>query len=142
MNNQHESWKGFKGDVRKNEINVRDFIMNNYVPYDGDDSFLVASTERTRKVWKRLTEINIPVWIRHVIVPGWTDDDLLLKKTADRLARCRCIEKVELLPYHTMGVRKYEQLGMEYRLANTFPLSPERLENARNIFRNAGLRVS
>ncbi len=57
MNNQHESWKGFKGDVWKNEINVRDFIMNNYTPYEGDDSFLVSSTERTRKVWDKLTEM-------------------------------------------------------------------------------------
>ncbi|RNC63412.1 formate C-acetyltransferase [Proteiniphilum sp. X52] len=57
MNNQHESWKGFKGDVWRNEINVRDFIMNNYAPYEGDDSFLVSSTERTRKVWDKLTEM-------------------------------------------------------------------------------------
>ncbi|WP_313381169.1 formate C-acetyltransferase [Proteiniphilum saccharofermentans] len=57
MNNQHESWKGFKGDVWRNEINVRDFIMNNYTPYEGDDSFLVSSTERTRKVWDKLTEM-------------------------------------------------------------------------------------
>lgn len=57
MNNQHESWKGFKGDIWRNEINVRDFIMNNYTPYKGDDSFLVSSTERTRKVWNKLTEM-------------------------------------------------------------------------------------
>lgn len=57
MNNQHESWKGFKGDVWRNEINVRDFVMNNYTPYEGDDSFLVSSTERTRKVWDKLTEM-------------------------------------------------------------------------------------
>lgn len=57
MNNQHESWKGFKGDVWRNEINVRDFVMNNYTPYEGDDSFLVSSTERTRKVWNKLTEM-------------------------------------------------------------------------------------
>lgn len=57
MNNQHESWKGFKGEVWRNEINVRDFIMNNYTPYEGNDSFLVSSTERTRKVWNKLTEM-------------------------------------------------------------------------------------
>ena len=57
MNHQHEAWKGFKGDLWKKEINVRDFIMNNYTPYEGDDSFLVSSTERTRKVWDKLTEM-------------------------------------------------------------------------------------
>lgn len=57
MNHQHEAWKGFKGDLWRKEINVRDFIMNNYTPYEGDDSFLVSSTERTRKVWDKLTEM-------------------------------------------------------------------------------------
>lgn len=89
-----------------------------------------------------LESIKKPVWIRHVIVPGWTDDDRLLQKTAAYLAPYSCIEKVELLPYHSMGVHKYEQLGLEYQLSNTLPLSAERIENARNIFRNEGLRVS
>ena len=57
MNSNNEAWKGFKGDLWRNEINVRDFIMNNYTPYEGDDSFLVSSTERTKKVWNKLTEM-------------------------------------------------------------------------------------
>ncbi|WP_294079184.1 pyruvate formate-lyase-activating protein [Proteiniphilum sp. UBA5384] len=97
--------------------------------------------DNTLKSLNFLEEKNKPTWVRHVIVPGWTDDDLLLKKTADYLSPYRCIEKVELLPYHDMGTRKYEQLGMEYRLKNTLPLSKERLENVRTIFREAGLRV-
>lgn len=57
MDSNNEAWKGFKGDLWRNEINVRDFIMNNYTPYEGDDSFLVSSTERTKKVWNKLTEM-------------------------------------------------------------------------------------
>lgn len=57
MDNNNKAWKGFKGDLWRNEINVRDFIMNNYTPYEGDDSFLVSSTERTKKVWNKLTEM-------------------------------------------------------------------------------------
>lgn len=97
--------------------------------------------DNTLKSLNYLEEINKPTWVRHVIVPGWTDDDFSLKKTADYLASYRCIEKVELLPYHDMGTRKYEQLGMEYRLKDALPLSKERLENTRTIFREAGLRV-
>jgi len=51
------SWKGFKGNLWKKEINVRDFIQSNYTPYEGDDSFLVKSTEKTQKVWNKLTEM-------------------------------------------------------------------------------------
>ncbi len=49
----------FKGNTWKREINVRDFIQNNYTPYDGDDKFLVSSTEKTRKIWNKLTELFV-----------------------------------------------------------------------------------
>lgn len=57
MEFKNDSWAGFKGDVWKKEINVRDFIQNNYTPYTGDDTFLVPSSEKTRKVWNKLTEM-------------------------------------------------------------------------------------
>lgn len=57
MNFENENWEQFKGQVWKKEINVRDFIQNNYTPYDGDDSFLVPSTDKTQKVWDKLSEI-------------------------------------------------------------------------------------
>ncbi|MBQ8867996.1 MAG: formate C-acetyltransferase [Bacteroidaceae bacterium] len=50
---------GFNGNIWREEINVRDFIQNNYVPYTGDESFLVGSTEKTRKVWNKLTELFV-----------------------------------------------------------------------------------
>jgi len=51
-----EQWQGFKGDLWKKEINVRDFIQNNYTPYTGDESFLVEPTDATKKLWNKLTE--------------------------------------------------------------------------------------
>ena len=50
-------WNGFKGDLWQKEINVRDFIQCNYTPYEGDESFLPKSTENTKKVWDKLTEM-------------------------------------------------------------------------------------
>ena len=57
MKFENEYWDHFKGETWKREINVRDFIQSNYTPYEGDDSFLVASSEKTRKVWNKLTEM-------------------------------------------------------------------------------------
>lgn len=57
MERNNESWAGFKGELWKKEINVRDFIQNNYTPYTGNDSFLKPSSEKTRKVWNKLTEM-------------------------------------------------------------------------------------
>ena len=53
-----DQWNGFKGRLWKEEINVRDFVQNNYKPYDGDESFLEVPTEATNKLWGRLQELQ------------------------------------------------------------------------------------
>ena len=55
---QKEQWNGFEGRLWKEEINVRDFVQNNYRPYDGDESFLEGPTEATNKLWGRLQELQ------------------------------------------------------------------------------------
>ncbi|PWJ95968.1 formate C-acetyltransferase [Oceanotoga teriensis] len=52
-----EEWKGFKGDLWKKEINVRDFIQNNYTEYTGDEKFLAEATENSKKLWNKLSEM-------------------------------------------------------------------------------------
>lgn len=97
--------------------------------------------EPVLKTLEYLESIGKPTWIRHVIVPGLTDSNSLLNRLADHLKNYRVIEKVELLPYHTMGQYKYEQLGLAYALKGIDPLSKERLENAQEIFKNKGFTV-
>jgi pyruvate formate lyase activating enzyme len=65
-----------------------------------------------------------------VVVPGLTDNDEWLEALGQFVNDYSVIEKVELLPYHTMGTFKYEKLGIAYPLAGVEPLSPERLNNA------------
>ncbi len=55
---QKEQWEGFKGRLWKEEVNTRDFIQNNYKPYDGDSSFLADPTEATNKLWGKLQELQ------------------------------------------------------------------------------------
>jgi formate C-acetyltransferase len=52
-------WHGFRGGLWRKEINVRDFIQQNYEPYDGDESFLTSATERTRSLWRRLNKLFV-----------------------------------------------------------------------------------
>lgn len=82
-----------------------------------------------------------PVWIRHVVVPGYTDREERLSALAEYLSCYAMIQKIELLPYHTMGVFKYEQLGIDYALKNVPPLSKESLDRAKEIFVRYGLSV-
>lgn len=95
----------------------------------------------TLKFVEYLESINKKVWIRHVIVPGITDNDEDLEKLAKFVTTLSNVEKVELLPYHTMGEYKWDTIGEEYPLKGVAPLSIERLENARKIFRSYGLEV-
>lgn len=80
-----------------------------------------------------LDEKDKPVWIRHVLVPEWTDDDKALLRLRTFLDTLSNVEKIEVLPYHTMGEVKYRNLGLDYRLKGVQPPAKERVENAKRI---------
>lgn len=82
-----------------------------------------------------LSQIKKPVWIRHVLVPGVTDNDVYLKQTRQFIDTLQNVERVEVLPYHSMGEYKWNALGLEYTLKGTHPPSKERVENAKKILK-------
>ena len=82
-----------------------------------------------------------PVWLRHVLVPGYTLDMDKLETLADYLAPYTCIERVELLPFHQLGKHKWEALGIPYELANAISPPAAEVEQAREIFRRHGFTV-
>ena len=82
---------------------------------------------------KYLDEIKKPVWIRHVVVPGITYDKEQLTKFGAFLKTLSNVEKLEVLPYHTLGENKYEKLGMEYPLKGVQQLSKNEAVEAENI---------
>ena len=90
--------------------------------------------ENTLRFLNELEKRGIDTWIRHVVVPGYTDKDEWLEALAKFVSRFSVVRKVELLPYHTMGTFKYEELGIDYQLKGVEPLSKERLANAKQIF--------
>ena len=80
-----------------------------------------------------LSGINKPVWIRHVLVPGITTDEeqlIQLRHTIDTLQN---VQKVEVLPYHTLGTFKWEQLGIPYSLKDIATPTAEQIACAREI---------
>lgn len=84
-----------------------------------------------------LSEIDKPVWIRHVLIPGITDKDEYLVRLRDFLSTLHNIERIEVLPYHTLGVYKYEKLGIDYPLKGVQPPAAERVANANDILQQA-----
>lgn len=84
-------------------------------------------------MFRYLDEIGKPIWIRHVLVPGGSDNDELLERTRDFIATLHNVEKVEVLPYHALALAKYQQLGIDYALKDVKSPSVERVENAKRI---------
>jgi pyruvate formate lyase activating enzyme len=88
----------------------------------------------------RLVEHRIAVWIRFVLVPGLTDDPRRIEEVARLSADLGgIVERVEVLPYHRLGVEKYAALGRAYPLLDTPPPTRESVEQALGIFRAHGL---
>ena len=79
----------------------------------------------TLRFLKALQASKTPIWVRHVVVPGLTDTAEHLEGLYRYLATLQRVEKVELLPYHTMGVPKYEKLGVDYPLKGVPAADPE-----------------
>ena len=80
-----------------------------------------------------LEEKNIPVWIRHVVVPGITDEEGQLTRLGSFLGTLSNVKALDVLPYHIMGVTKYEQLGMEYPLKGVPPATKDQAAKAKKI---------
>ena len=78
-----------------------------------------------------VSENNVTLWIRHVVVPGITDDPVYLRKLGAFIAHLKTLKALDVLPYHTMGKAKYENLGIDYPLGDTPPMTKEGAVKAR-----------
>lgn len=88
-----------------------------------------------------LSDKNIPVWIRQVLVPSITDDEDDLNKLGMFLSQLKNVEFVEVLPYHTMGIHKWENMGVEYELKGIPDATWKETNRAVKILKKYGLRV-
>ena len=73
------------------------------------------------------------MWIRHVLVPGVTTDEADLKKTAEFIRTLKTVDRVEVLPYHKLGIQEWERLGIPYKLEGIDPPTDEQQKIAREI---------
>ena len=90
---------------------------------------------------RRLAVLRRPVWVRFVVVPGWTDDFDEVGRMADFAAELGNVERVEVLPFHQLGRFKWERLEMQYQLQDAEPPSRAKIEEVIARFRAAGLKV-
>lgn len=84
-----------------------------------------------------LSENNKAMWIRHVLVPGYTDDENDLRRLGEFVKTLRSVKRFEVLPYHTLGVFKWEQLGVDYTLSEVAPPTAAQTKRAEELLDTA-----
>ena len=89
--------------------------------------------EHNLDMFRYLDEIGKPIWIRHVLVPGYSDNDELLKRSREFIDTLHNVKKVEVLPYHSLALAKYQEMGIDYALKDTKSPTPDRIENAKKL---------
>lgn len=118
-------------------LRYTDLVLLDIKHIDGEQHKALTgfSNENTLAFARYLSENGKKIWIRHVLVPEITDNDEYLINLKEFISGLKTVERVEVLPYHTMGEVKYERLGMQYPLKGVLPPSKERIENARKILK-------
>ena len=92
------------------------------------------SNEKELAFARYLSDNNIPVWIRQVIVPGITDDEKDLLKLKSFINSLNNVKKIEFLPYHNLGEYKWKELGFEYSLKNVRQANDTDIQRVKKIF--------
>ena len=92
-----------------------------------------VSNERELKFAEYLSQNNIDMWIRQVLIPGYTDDENDLKKLKSFIDKLNSVKKVELLPYHNMGEYKWKKLGLNYDFKDVKVPTAEEVKKAKEI---------
>lgn len=100
-----------------------------------------VGTEKIKKFARYTSEKGIPVWIRYVLVPGYTDSEEDLRLAAEFIKELENVKKVEVLPYHCMGAYKWEKLGEKYPLEGVKEPDPAQVKKAREILESIYLKV-
>lgn len=95
------------------------------------------SNQKTIELAEYLNQTKVSFWLRHVLVPGYTDQKKDLLELAEILNRLDRLERLEVIPYHRLGLHKWSALGLSNRLAKVYPPSAEKLENVKNFLRSA-----
>ncbi|MGN1191458.1 MAG: pyruvate formate-lyase-activating protein [Dorea sp.] len=118
-------------------MEVTDLVMLDIKQIDEEQHKILTgyTNQNILDMARFLSDIKKPVWIRHVLVPERSDRDDYLERLQEFILTLKNVERVEVLPYHTLGVFKWKELGFEYQLEGINPPTKDRVENANRILK-------
>lgn len=119
----------------KELMQITDLVMLDikHIDEEGHRILTGQSGENIKEMARLMSDLGQPMWIRHVLVPERNDRDEYLHALAAFIRELKTVERVEVLPYHTLGIFKWENLGIPYSLEGISPPLPERLARAKQI---------
>lgn len=133
---------GYFGDrLTDTQLDAIDLVLIDIKAWDPQrhERYVGMSNEPTLAFARRLAARRQPMWIRHVVVPGWTDNGEDARAIARFAADLGNVERVDVLPFHQMGRFKWEALGKDYPLRDVQPPAPDVVQRIVGIFRAEGL---
>jgi len=122
-------------DEIKGLLDLTDLVLLDIKHIDNEKAIKLTGTSNKNNIEfaKYLSNINKPMWIRQVLVPGYTDDETDLLKLKEFINSLNSVENVEILPYHSLGKFKWKELGATYELEDVIPPSLKQVEKAKEI---------
>jgi pyruvate formate lyase activating enzyme len=133
---------GYYGDrLADDDLKTIDLVLLDLKGWDPDRHKVLTGMDNgpTLAFARRLAECGIPVWLRFVLVPGYSDDPAEVEAVAQFAAGLGNVTRVDVLPFHQMGRFKWSALGLNYVMNDVQPPSNEAVEQACRVFRAAGL---
>jgi pyruvate formate lyase activating enzyme len=133
----------FGGRLSDDELELINLVLLDIKSWDPDRHRLVTGMEVDPVLTfaRRLASRRRPIWLRFVLVPGYTDDLDDISRIAAFAASLGNVERVDVLPFHQMGRYKWERLGLDYKLQNLESPSKELIEQTLGAFRATGLKA-
>jgi pyruvate formate lyase activating enzyme len=136
--------QGHYGDrLSDAELEVADLVLLDLKAWDPERHRRLTGMDNgpTLAFARRLAARRRPVWVRFVLLPGWSDDPDEIARIAGFAAELGNVQRVDVLPFHQMGRFKWKELELKYELGDVQPPAPEAVERACAVFRNAGLNA-
>lgn len=127
---------GIWNDQVEKLLGLTDLVLLDVKEFNPERHFNLTgkSNEQTLQTARWLEEHEHPFWLRYVLVPGYSDFEEDIRALGEHLGGYKSIQRVEILPYHRLGVHKYEAMEWEYKLKEVKENTPEQLEQARKLF--------
>ena len=123
-------------DYTKELFLFTDLVLLDIKEFNPDRHLALTKKENqpTLRTAEWLEKNQKPIWLRYVLVPGFSDFEEDIIALCEHFKSYRMIQRIEILPYHTLGIHKYESLGMSYALNDVKQNTPEQLAQAKELF--------